>query len=350
MAIHEEEFDHDRREFLRTAVITTVAAAASGVGATALARRTAVPAPPTSAPLITTVSPATPVAVTGGEATADLFARLATAEANNVRLQAELDALRRNLEAAQTTSTNTSAQTEALTVQLESANQQIGVLSGMVALYDQLDTIDVSALVEEGLTAVAGSLDGLLSRSPLLDEGIAISQMALSELENNIPLLENGRAWLAAHQERLTGYFAALETLLQNAVEKVGPFLEMVGEWFQGLRKWLPFNLGERAAEVMTAATNLLGETPHTISGLDTNIAQALDVWLAREEDDVHLRRAIIKPIREQALNNAQALTAEVNQTHLTFQEKLAAPWQTAVTQHRQLRDQIAQYRQENQV
>lgn len=100
----------------------------------------------------------------------------------------------------------------------------------------------------------------------------------------------------------------------------------------------------------MTAATTLLGETPHTISGLDTNVAQALDVWLAREDGDVRLRQTIIKPIREQALNNAQAMSTEVNQTHLTFQERLAAPWQTAVAQQRQLREQIAHYRQEHQV
>jgi hypothetical protein len=348
MAIHEEEYNNDRREFLRTAVLTTLAATASGVGATVLARRTAVA--PAAAPLITTVSSTAPVVTASNEALTDLFARLAAAEADNVRLQAELDAARRNLDAAHTTSNSSSVQTEALNGQLASANQQIGVLSGLIALYDQVEAADVSGLVEDGLTAVADSLNGLVNRSPLLSDGVAIGQMALSELENNIPLLENGRAWLDAHQARLNAYFITLEVLLQNAVERVGPFLEMVGQWFQDLRKWLPFNLGERTAEVMTAATNLLGETPHTISGLDTNVAQALDVWLVRDDEDIHLRRAIIKPLREQVLDNAQAMTAEVSQTHLTFQERLAAPWQTAVAQQRQLREQIAQYRQEHQV
>jgi len=267
-----------------------------------------------------------------------------------MRLQSELDAAQRNLQALQTTGGNQSAQAEALALELENKNQQLSVLGGLVALYEQMDGVDVSALVEEGLTVMSASLDGLVSKSPLLAEGVAIGQQALAELEGHIPLLENGRGWLESHQSRLQEYFGALENLLADTVEKVGPFLEMVNQWFQDLRKWLPFNLGERAAEVMNAATNLLNETPHTISGLATNVAEPLDLWLAKEGEEVRLSRQIIKPIREQVLDQAQTLASETTQVQTTFQERLATPWETAVSQQRLIRDLIAQYRQEHQI
>ncbi|MCB8984220.1 MAG: hypothetical protein H6659_10380 [Ardenticatenaceae bacterium] len=349
MSIHEEEFDTPRREFLRTAAMTTMAAAATGIGATVLARRTTAVAPPVPiAPV--TVSPATQAVLSSPDDLAELFRKLAAAQAENMRLQAELDAAQRSLQAMQATDGSQSAQAEALAAELAKKNEQISVLGGLVGLYEQLDDVDVSALVEEGLTAMSASLEGLVSKSPLLVEGVAAGQQALAELEGHIPLLENGRGWLESHQNRLQTYFSALEELLADAVEKVGPFLEMVNQWFQDLRKWLPFNLGERAATVMEAATNLLNETPHTISGLATNVAEPLDLWLAKDGDDVRLSRQIIKPIREQVLDQAQIVAAETTQVQTTYQERLLAPWETAVSQRRLVQDLITQYRQEHQV
>ncbi|MBK6327827.1 MAG: hypothetical protein IPF56_18085 [Chloroflexi bacterium] len=348
MSIRDEGYDSQRREFLRTAAMTTIAAAATGVGATAWARRTtAVPPPPV---LVTAVSPATETRLTSPDDLADLFNKLAAAQADKMRLQAELDATRRSLEALQTANGSSSAQADALALELDTATRQLGVMSGLVALYEQIDSVDMAALVEEGLTAVGDSLNGLVTRSPILTEGIAAGQQALAELEAHIPLLQNGRGWLESEQIKLQAYFAALEELLASTVEKVGPFLEMVNQWFQDLHKWLPFNLGQRAAEVMAAATDLLGETPHTLSGLTTNIAQPLDVWLAKEGDDVRLNRQIIKPIRENVFDQAQGLADETTQAQTAFQERLALPWATAVHQQRLVRDQIAQYRQEHKI
>lgn len=349
MSINPEGFDDQRREFLRTAVMTTMAAATTGVGATILARRAAAVAPP-PATTVTTVSPTTQTILSSPDDLAELFRKLAASQAENMRLQAELDAAQRNLQAMQSADGSQSAQTEALALELENKTQQISVLSGLVGLYEQMGDVDVSALVEEGLTAVAASLDGLVSKSPLLTEGVAVGQQALAELESHIPLLENGRGWLESHQTRLQAYFAALEELLADAVEKVGPFLEMVNQWFQDLHKWLPFNLGQQAAAVMEAATNLLSETPHTISGLATNVAEPLDLWLAKDGDDVRLSRQIIKPIREQILDQAQEMATETTRAQTTFQERLVTPWETAVAQQRLVQDLITQYRQEHQI
>jgi hypothetical protein len=350
MSTYKADHDPRRREFLRTAALTTAAAVASGAGVAALSRQAATaPTVMTVAPT-TAVSPAIPL-LSNPDDIADLFTRLTAAQAENVRLQAELDAARRDLSAFSQSQGGQTSQLETLSMQLEGANQQIGLLAGLVALYEQMDGVDVAALLAGGVTAVADSLNTLAGKAPTLAEGIAISQRALAELDEQIPLLQNGRGWLASQQSKLDGYFAVLEERLRGAVEKVGPFLEMVNEWFQDMRKWLPFNLGERAANIMEAATTLLSETPHTISGLNTNIAGPLDLLLSKDEgDEVRLRHRLIKPLREQLISPVQAFAEETGQVKLAFQEKVAGPWETAVAQRQQLQAQIAQYRQENQV
>lgn len=350
MSTYKADHDPRRREFLRTAALTTAAAVASGAGVAAVTRQAA------TAPTVMTVAPTTAVSPTlpllsNPDDLADLFARLTSAQAENVRLQAELDAARRDLAAFSQSQGGQTGQIETLSMQLEGANQQIGLMAGLVALYEQMDGVDVAGLLAGGVTAVADSLNNLAGKAPTLAEGIAISQLALAELDEQIPLLQNGRGWLAAQQSKLQGYFATLEERLRGAVERVGSFLEMVNQWFQDMRKWLPFNLGERAANIMEAATTLLNETPHTISGLDTNVAGPLDLLLAKdEEDEVRLRRRLIKPLREQLITPAQALAEETGQVKLAFQEKVAGPLETAVAQRQQLREQIANYRQENQI
>ena len=337
-----------RRSFIRTAALTAVAATAAGTGAALLAGKNSAPIVVDSGPVV--LPDAAQVVLTGNDDLAELFSKLAAAQAENVRLKAELDATQRNLSAWQDSSANNSSQAQTLSAELENSLQEVGVLSGLVALYEQLDEVDVSAWMQDGVTAVSESFDELMSHVPTLAEGLEVGQMALTEFEEQLPLLENGRMWLERNNEKLQAYFDALESLLAKAVDSVEPFLEMLTTWFQDIRKWLPFNIGERAAEVMESATILLSETPHTISGLHTNVAQPLDQWLAYEDDDVRVRRHLIKPMREKVLDKAKEMNDQVETVKLVYDSKLAAPWETAVEQQQTLRQLIAEYRQEHQL
>jgi hypothetical protein len=341
-----------RRSFLKAATLTAVAATATGAGAALVnkqpAGRPVVPHITSSLPQAAIV-PQTNVAASG-PGTADTWARLAESQAENVRLQAALAASERQAAALAQQAAGNGSATEQLTVELAEANQQVSLLAGLVALYEQFESVDVEAAVTGGMAAVSETITEWVEGIPTLDEGIELGRQALDDLENHIPLLENGRIWLDSQIDKVQLYYRAIELLLETAVETIGPFLQMINEWFQKVNRWLPFNLGEQAVNVMDSITTLLVETPHTVSGLHTNIAQPLDVWLSRENGETPLQQKVVKPLREGVLDKAKVATAKAQQVQTVYQTQLIEPAQTAVDAQRAFRTQIAQYRELHQI
>ena len=354
-----------RRGFIKVATVTAVAAAATGGGA-AFLRRGAGPVIISTDPtpvigvadtigaagsivdVIPTLAPVAPIIdqASGGEA----LAQLAASQAENMQLRAQLDQALRDLEAARAGEGNARGAHDALSLEMDSARTQLGVLGGLVALYEQLDGADLGGVVESGLGVVGEKLGELLGGVPALAAGLDGGQLALSEIEAHIPLLDNGRQWLGVQAEKMSTFYGEVESWLKQAVDRVGNFLEMLAEWFAGLRRWLPFGAGEKAAGVMGALTKLLAETPSTIAGLDTNIAQPLDVWLQRIDGEPALQRRLLRPLRDEVIGRARTTADQATQVGALFEQQLAAPSRAALSNRATLRQTIADYRAQNQI
>jgi hypothetical protein len=340
----------DRRGFLKAALATAVATTTVGVGAAAMRLNATQPT------IISTTGPTAPVmaAVQLPPATtpeSELFTRLASSQAENMRLQAALDAANRQLAAVQQSNGSTQAAQEAVQIELAQANQQVSVLAGLVALYEQLDAVNVEGALDAGLTAVSEGLTNLFAEIPTLEASMAAGQLALAEVEAHLPVLANGQAWLENHRQKLAGYFQSIELILAEVAENAGPFLQMVNDWFANLRKWLPFGLGETAANVMQSITTLLLEIPGTVSGLETNVSQPLQVWLAPDaQNEIALSKNMIKPLRDEVLVKTGETLSKARTMEAVYQEQLRIPTQTAVASRTVLHNLIAEYRQQNQV
>lgn len=350
-----EVHNAQRRRFLKAAAATIVTGTALGTGAAFWvdgpdsAATVAVPTPrPTFPSAAAGSSPAVPTpAVVVGQET---LGQLAAAQAENLRLQAELDAARRRLDGLETVVDGGQDARAALQDELAAALERIGVLSGLVALYDRIDDINLPDLLEEGASRIGSAVSELLDDVPQLDEGLAASRRALDQFESDIPLVDAGRRWLATHVSRVHAYYTVVETVLQEGVERLGPFLEMLGEWFQSVLKWLPFGMGRTAATIMAALTDLLAETPFTIAGARDNVQQPLDLWLDDSGGEMPLMTTLIRPIREQMLDSAESAVAKARHVHDTYVGQLDEPARAALAQHAALRRQIADYRSTHQL
>jgi uncharacterized phage infection (PIP) family protein YhgE len=346
----------NRRGFLKAAALTAVAATATGTGAALLLDKGGQTTTITSVPPVVPQSFQTTAQT--GQDVSDLLSRLAATQAENMRLKSELTAVQRQLSASQSAlGSEDNAANQAHQLQLEEANAQInglsgqvGILGGLVALYEQLEKVDLGAIANEGILSVSGVLGELMASVTTVQEGLAAGQQALTEFEAQVPLVDNGRRWLANQIEVVNTYYAAVEAALSEAVELVGSFLQMLNEWFQDVLKWLPFGIGNKAATIMEAMTNLLGETPNMISGARTNVVQPLDTWFEREGEETYLQRRLIKPVREQALSRAATAMSQAQSVQDVYQTQLVQPVQTNREEQATIRQIIVAYRQEHQI
>jgi hypothetical protein len=351
---NEKDEGMSRRGFIKAAVAAAAVATATGAGAAILVNPEAIlPKPATTARAVTVASlpPVTyqPAAATAIQTNSpEMLARLAAAQADNVRLQAALDAAERRLFTLEANGQQSNALVETLRLELGQANNRLNVLTGLVALYDQLDKVDVASVIDGGVTAVGGVMRGFLEKAGRVAQGVVRGREALDQFEAQIPAVENGRHWLANHVSRISLYYQAVEHALRTAAEKAGSLLQMLNEWFQDVLRWLPFGVGRKAAQVMDTVSNLVAETPNTIAGLSANVVQPLDVWLAGSGDAMPLRRNLIKPLHEQSLKPAGELAAEAESVRKSYQENLVGPLQTAVYNQRVVRELIADYRREH--
>lgn len=345
----------DRRAFLKSAAITAVAAAATGTGAALLSTN------PRQAPAVVSrplPPPALPSRASDLERSADLLARLTAAEAKNVRLEAELEATQRRLVSAQTTSgQQQDAAIRAWQSQLDDANgradsmtTQVGILGGLVALYEELERLDVDTIVDAGISSIGDIVNDLLESVPGLQEGLEIGQEALDNFEEQVPLVDSGRRWLADQVDGVNALYAAVEQALENALEATGQFIQLLEAWFEDILKWLPFGLGKKASDTMGAMAALLTETPRTLAGLDENVVRPLDLWLEQEEGESRIKSRLIRPIREKALHRAADTAGRAESLQAVYQTTLVEPARVVSEHRRALNEQIIRYRQLHQI
>lgn len=354
----------DRRSFIRNLGLAALAATAAGTGAAILVGKQKpgevifTSGPPPAPPIVNNLPPvqsapavqSAQAALQAHEDASQVLARLAESQAENMRLQAALDAAQRELDSLRAANSNTNTMTEDLSRQLAGATEKIGVLSGLVALYEQLDAVDVTDSIQAGLDNVSGTIADLINGTPTLSEGITAGQQALAEVDAHLPVLEDGVHWLDAQANKLGTFYQTIELTLQNVLESFGSFIDMVEEWFSGIRKWLPFGIGENAARVVSAFSDLVAETPYTIGGLNDHILQPLDAWLAPVDNEPMLRQRLIKPLRDQVLVEAENTISRAQQVHSTYHAELAQPIASAKLNRDELHLRIADYRQQYQV
>lgn len=351
MANHHEE-TLNRRGFLKAVAATAAAASVVGGGAAVLLNQQE------AGTVVTTLADSPPLPVVGAARTAvdvnteaaDLLARLASAQAENLRLQAELRASQLRLQALEATSGDVGATNEALQLELASANERVGLLAGLVALYEQLENVDLAETVDQGLDSVGMALDDLFGEVPTLEEGLAIGEQALADFEAEIPLVRQGRLWLEGHLGRLTTFYEKAESLLGAVVASAESFLQKLNEWFQGILKWLPFGVGDTAAEIMDALADLLDETPNTIQGLRRHVADPLDVWVGTNGDEAPVRSKLIKPLKEKALDPAGNVVGKTYAARSAFEDQLVPQYQLARKNTQAVKEQIAAYRKQHEI
>lgn len=334
-----------RRGFLKAAVATAAAATAVGAGAAVLMENQAQPTP--YGPRFPTVTPTQAASTLAPEMQTQLMAY----QTENARLQVELETARQRLADLDQTLTQTQEAHNALQQAWQAAQERAARLEGLMRLYEQLDGVNVGAVIVGGLGAVGAALGALLAETPSISAGAARAALALDGLESDVVWLEAGRRWLVSHLAVLSRLFAVVEVVLRTALDKSGPFLIMLGDWFADVLTWLPFGMGDKAAAVVEALTALLQETPNSISGANTYVITPLEKWLGpMDTPEMPLVAGVIRPIRAQVIAPVESAVLKAQALHTTYAATLDEPVRQALETDAALRQAIADYRAAHQV
>ena len=359
----EEQGITTRRGFLKAAAITAATATVAGGGAAALSKELGLTGGSQATPLAVVSSPSTVNSVASTVATAppvvqkvvtssnanQLVTDLASATGDKVRLESELNAAREKIALLEQSLVEKETLQAATMQQLDESNQQIGVLGGLVALYEQLDEVDVSDFVAEGLSEVGATISGIIDEIPSVQEGLQAGRAALDNLEGEIPLMEGGRLWLLAQIVQMQALFAGVMNMLEAAADNAGPLLDMMANWAKKVLRWLPFGFGQTTATLIDAITLLLDATPNTVDGAQINVAQPLEMWLGKpDEPDVPLVSKVVTPLRTKVIDSAENHLARTSTLRSTYSAKVQEPIKLAQENRDRIRASITAYRQQN--
>jgi hypothetical protein len=160
----QEEPNPNRRRFLQMVAWGT-AATATGVGAGWLAPKF-LGGETAENLLTTTTAVSTAALVTPSANPSELYGQLVSCQAENMRLQAALDAANRRLATLEQGRGDATAAELQLQQQLADSNQRLTVLAGLMGLYEQLDRLELGDKVTAGITRLGEAFTNLVGGLP----------------------------------------------------------------------------------------------------------------------------------------------------------------------------------------
>ncbi|HSH01422.1 MAG TPA: hypothetical protein VLL52_02815 [Anaerolineae bacterium] len=341
----QEQSRVNRREFLKVAGLTAMAATATGTGAAVVQQKLKDPTTVASA-----IPPSLPILqnpVGANPQIGDLLTRVTALQAENMQLRAQLNQTQTSLTTWQKSSSDHSQTTQTLQIELNDAYVQLGVLSGLLSLYERLDNTNFDETVVAGLTTVNDAIAAWQELVPDVDEALVAGHTALNNLEAHLPSLQTGVSWLDGIVTHLETYMQNIETALAAAVEVTAPIVDMIQQWFTQVLDWLPFGLGQQAKGIMGGVTALLGVIPSVTQGLKRNISQPLRIWLGSDEEEgTPLQRDIVTPLRTKSLMKAKSAVVQGTAVSETYKSSLADPVAATQLSRQAIQATIAQYRE----
>ncbi len=341
-----------RRQFILGATLTTAAIATGG--AVGLMRHPelldALESSGVQSNVVPAVQPTNPAQVApqpiAPSGSTQLATDLAAAQLENSRLQSELSAAQQRIADLESALGQQKGESESLRMEVDGKTAQIGILGGLVALYEQLDNGDIGDYVSNGMHEMAASIADVVDDIPNVQETLSTGRQLLLDLESEVPLIDGARLWLLGHVSRVGLAYSVVQQMLLNVSEGASDVLTMMSAWTEQLLKWLPFGLGEKTTNVIDALANLLDVTPETTNGLVSNVADPLEMWLGgANETATPLVDNVIAPLKTGVLSSAETHLTRTATLRQDYQLKVRDPFSVALDNRNRIRASIDAYK-----
>ena len=222
---------------------------------------------------------------------------------------------------------------------------EIARLRGLLALYETLEALGIEEAIERGIRAVGGALHAFDLGLNTLGDGLDLVARGLNKAEAFLDSLGDEVAWarerLQAVLDLVRGLIDLAAGLLEPA-ERVGNVISAVADKFLG---WLPRWARDPLTTVFDTVASVVEEVPEAVEGILKRVIEPVQETLLPAGDN-SLRAWVIRPLRERVLAPWQEQIAAWQNLLTRWDSELVQPVQSTIERRRQIRAQIAAYRQ----
>ncbi|MGB3904864.1 MAG: hypothetical protein WBB22_08075 [Anaerolineae bacterium] len=228
--------------------------------------------------------------------------------------------------------------------ELESEAELIKLRS-LLALYENLERVGIDAILSAGVAALSISLEGLEKGITALESGVGLVDAGVTALEETFPAMRRGlrvvESLLVSMENRVT----QLQELMTEIQEVVSPLSDAVGSFLSALVERIP-GVGPAILDALDRISELVGSLPEAIGDVRSKLVEPLrEDWFTDDEESGFKGR-LLNPLQENLLEPLEEFLDHLASAIDDWQEQLVNPVEQALTEREDIREQIARYRE----
>jgi hypothetical protein len=263
----------------------------------------------------------------------ELYARIADLEGRLAAVMAERDQMISDLSFAEANQTDIAAR-------LADAEAELDQYRSLIDLWQRLDAVGLDDLVQTAFSVVGTALAALLTVNEMLNTGLAVGQRAITGFVSSLPGPRDGVRWLERQVTTLGQNLDWLAVQVQEAVDPVEPFAQLIANFVVWVLSRLPFGIGSRAEAGMEAMKTIINDLPNLAEGINRDVLDPLVDWFGTD-DTATLDGILLNPVDENIVKPAREVLAKVVALEQAYQDNFVTPVQSALDDRASLRDQI---------
>lgn len=230
---------------------------------------------------------------------------------------------------------------------LESQNKDLKAeverLRGLVKLYEGLDKVGVDAVVSAGLGTVRGLLDATRNGLVTLSSGVDLAEKLLNGFAKSFGALRDGLRLVEGVVATVAQLLADVQKFLGTVTSPIKPLALQLRDLFGSI----PL-VGDSIRQTFDSIISLISELPNLVLMLNTQLLEPLrSTWLS-DQTGQNFQGALIDPIVKNVLDPARAQLKSFDQLLAKWETDFRAPVQTTLDQRATIRNQIIEYRKQN--
>jgi hypothetical protein len=231
---------------------------------------------------------------------------------------------------------------------LAAAESEVERLRGLVELYEKIEKVGLDGILQTGMAAVAVPLEVVQQGAELLKKGLEVIEAGVVAFREALPSTKEAFAWVKSQIETLADAIERLDSAMETVVDRAtdNRVATTLGNALHWVLDRLPFHWGEKIRDAFDRVVTLIGQTDDLVRDVNSRLLEPVEQrWFPNDESG-GLGPALLDPLVGRVLDPLEEHLGKLAALVDAWQATLVAPAQKAMGERRQIREEIALYRE----